>query len=67
MSNQTNTDTAELLMAFAKRLDDLLMRVETLEATLRANQIQVPELPAPVGQTNLNQFVPTGDVDFPRL
>lgn len=67
MSNPTDAETTELLMHFAKRLDALLMRVETLEETLRENQIQIPELPMPVGQTNLNQFVPTGDVDFPRL
>lgn len=67
MSNENDATITELLIGFGKRLDELLMRVETLEEILRANQIEPVHIPTPVGQTNLNTFVPTGDNDFPRL
>ena len=66
MSNRPDDSTlttayTEELLSMARRIDDLLMRVESLTELLRANNIELPDLPMPVGQTSLNQFIPTGD------
>ena len=69
MTNQSEpqADTTALLLNLARRLDELLMRVETMESILRANKIEPVQIPTPVGHPSLNQFIPTGDSEFPRL
>jgi hypothetical protein len=67
MSNPANDEMTQLLLSLNRRLDELLIRVETMEEIMRANKIQPVEIPTPVGHPSLNQFIPTGDSEFPRL
>ena len=62
MDNQPDTNNpTSLLLDLANRLDDLIARVEQMEATIRANDhvLHRPEIPAPVGQFTLHQFIST--------